>query len=95
MLCESKQRIGFLGACFFIGVLTASTIVPVGFLSDLYGRRWIFLATVAVLLASCIGFIVARSLDELYVYMFLMGVSFPGRIIVATNYAQEFLPDTW
>jgi hypothetical protein len=53
------------------------------------------LGTVLVLLISCIGFIIARSLDELYVYMFLMGLSFPGRIIVATNYAQEFLPDTW
>lgn len=87
MLCESKQRIGFLGACFFIGVLTASTIIPVGLLSDIYGRRYIFLATVTLLLISCVGFLLARSLDELYVYMFIMGLTFPGRIIVATNYA--------
>ena len=95
MLCESKQRIGFLGACFFIGVLTASTIIPVGLLSDIYGRRYIFLATVTLLLGACIGFVLARSLDELYVYMFMMGLTFPGRIIVATNYAQEFLPQNW
>ena len=95
MLCESKQRIGFLGACFFIGVLVASTIIPVGMLSDWYGRRMLFLGTLATLLGACIGFLYARSLDELYVYMFLLGMTFPGRIIVATNYAQEFLPEEW
>jgi MFS family permease len=45
MLCESKQRIGFLGACFFIGVLVASTVIPVGILSDIFGRKWIFIIT--------------------------------------------------
>lgn len=95
MLCESKQRIGFLGACFFIGVLVASTIIPVGLLSDIYGRRYIFIGSLAMLLGACIGFLLARSLDELYVYMFMMGLTFPGRIIVATNYAQEFLPQSW
>jgi MFS family permease len=92
MTCETKQRIGFLGACFFIGVLTASTIIPVGFLSDVYGRKIIFLITLFILLGACVGMMLARTLDELYVYMFLMGITFPGRLIVATNYAQEFLP---
>jgi MFS family permease len=87
MLCESTARIGFLGASFFIGVLTASTIVPVGLLSDFYGRRVFFLATLGILLISCVGFLFARSLDELYIYMFLLGMTFPGRLIVATNYA--------
>lgn len=86
MLCESKQRIGFLGACFFIGILVASTIVPVGMLSDWYGRKGLFLATIATLLGSSLGFLYATSLDELYLYMFLLGMTFPGRIVVATNY---------
>ena len=95
MLCEPKQRIGFLGASYFIGVLTASTIIPVGLLSDWYGRRSIFLATLALMGVACLGIIMATSLDELYVYMFLFGMTFPGRIIVATNYAQEFLTQAW
>ena len=73
-------------------MLTASTVAPVGLLSDIYGRRYIFLTTLGLLLVSCVGFVIAGSLDELYVYMFIMGLTFPGRIIVATNYAQEFLP---
>ena len=72
--------------------MTAATIIPVGFLSDIYGRKLIFLITLFILLGSCIGMLLAKSLDELYVYMFLMGITFPGRLIVATNYAQEFLP---
>ena len=95
MLCESKQRIGFLGACFFIGVLTASSIIPIGLLSDLYGRKWIFVATIVILIVSCVGFLFAKSLDELYVYMFLLGISFPGRIIVGINFAQECQKESW
>lgn len=90
MLCESKSRIGFLGACFFIGVLVASTILPVGILSDIVGRKWIFVATLAILVISSFGFIIATTLDELYVYMFLLGITYPGRMIVAVNYAYEF-----
>jgi MFS family permease len=82
MLCESKSRIGFLGACFFIGVLVASTLVPVGFLSDVYGRKWLFVGTLVVLTLACSGLLLARSLDELYVYMFMLGLTFPGRMIV-------------
>jgi MFS family permease len=90
MLCESKARIGFLGACFFIGVIVSSTIVPVGFLSDIVGRKWPFVITLVVLAISCFGFIIATSLDQLYIFMLLLGTTFPGRLIVGINYAQEF-----
>ena len=95
MLCESKARIGFLGACFFIGVLVASTVVPVGLLSDIIGRKWIFVTTLIILIVSEVGFIYASSLDMLYASMFLLGLTFPGRIIVGINYAQEFLLQSW
>ena len=94
MLCENKNRIGFLGACFFIGILVASVVVPIGFLSDLFGRKQIFVITLIVLLISEAGFIFANSLDQLYVFMFLYGFSFPGRIIVGQNFAYEFCTDS-
>jgi MFS family permease len=90
MLCEPKSRIGFLGACFFIGVIVSSTIIPVGFLSDIIGRKWIFIATIALMIVALTGFLLATSLDELYVYMFFFGMTFPGRVIVGTNFAYEF-----
>lgn len=95
MLCEPKQRIGFLGACYFIGVLVASTIVPVGFLSDVLGRLWIFIITLIVLAIACFGFMIATSLDQLYVYMFLLGTTLPGRMIVGINFAYEFQLLSW
>ena len=91
MLCESKQRIGFLGACFFIGVLVASTIIPVGYLSDVIGRKWLFVGSIVVLQIACLGFIFATTLDQLYIFMFLIGLSFPGRIIVGINFAYELI----
>jgi MFS family permease len=90
MLCESKGRIGMLGASFFIGILVASTVIPVGYLSDRFGRKWVFLITLVVLAISCAGFIFAKTLEELYIYMFLLGTTFPGRIIIGQNFAMEF-----
>ena len=91
MLCEPKQRIGFLGACFFIGVLVASTILPVGYLSDIIGRKWLFVVSIVLLQIACLGFIFATSLDQLYVFMFIFGITFPGRIIVGINYTYELV----
>jgi len=68
----------------------ASTILPIGYLSDVIGRKWLFVITLVILVISSFGFIVATSLDELYVHMFLLGVTYPGRMIVGVNYAYEF-----
>ena len=95
MLCETKARIGFIGACFFIGVLVGSTIIPLGVLSDIIGRKWIFVASIATLTCACIGFMFATSLEELYIFMFIYGITFPGRLIVGQNYAYEFLTPKW
>ena len=69
MLCESKPRIGLIGASFFIGILVASTVVPVGFLADRYGRKWVFVITLLVLAIACIGFIFAKTIVYLYVFI--------------------------
>lgn len=63
MLCEPKERIGFLGACFFIGILVASTIIPLGYLSDIVGRKKIFIGTLIVAIIAELGFIFAKTLD--------------------------------
>jgi len=53
MLCETKSRIGFMGACFFIGVITASSILPVGYFADVYGRKNVFAASMVSEIVSC------------------------------------------
>jgi MFS family permease len=95
ILCESKSRIGFIGACFFIGVLIGSTIIPLGFLSDILGRKWIFVGSICFLMLACFGFLFATTIEELYIYMLLYGITFPGRLIVGQNFAYEFLTPKW
>ena len=73
----------------------SSTLVPVGLLSDFIGRKMIFIITLVILASACLGFILAKSIDELYVYMFMMGCTFPGRMIVGMNYAYEFQVEKW
>ena len=63
MLCESKQRIGFLGASYFIGVIIASSIVPVGYLSDVFGRKWVFISSIITMLIGCYGLLISFTLD--------------------------------
>lgn len=91
MLCESKSRLGFIGACFFIGVIFASSICPVGYISDVLGRKKVFIGTMFTEIISCYIFMVATSLEQLYIGMFFMGLGHPGRFIVAIAYADEFL----
>jgi MFS family permease len=95
ILCESKSRIGFIGACFFIGVLIVSTIITLGFLSDILGRKWIFVGSICFLMLACFGFLFATTIEELYIYMLLYGITFPGRLIVGQNFAYEFLTPKW
>ena len=93
LLCESKERIGGLGACYFIGILIGTTILPLGYLSDQIGRKPMFLLTLVIQILSEIGFIYARSLDQLYISMILLGVTFPGTMIVGQAFAYEFCTD--
>ena len=91
MLCETKSRLGFLGACFFIGVISASSLCPVGYLSDKFGRKWVFVCTMISEIISCYILMIATSLDMLYLGMYVMGLGHPGRFIVSMAYADEFL----
>jgi len=91
MLCESKSRIGFLGACFFIGVIVATTVCPVGYLSDLLGRKWVFIGSMISEIISCYLMVTAGTMEMLYVSMLVMGMGHPGRFIVSVHYADEFL----
>lgn len=91
LLCESKQRVGFIGACYFIGVIIASSLVPIGWLSDNYGRKWIFILSMLVEVIGCNMLIMGSHIHVLYISVLLLGISHPGRNITALSYADEFL----
>lgn len=91
LLCESKQHIGFIGACFFIGVIISSSLIPVGWLSDRYGRKWIFVFSLILEIIACYWIIIGSQLFVLYTCLIILGLSHPGRCVVGVSYADEFL----
>lgn len=95
MLCEPKTRIGLLGALYFVGILVASTVIPVGYISDQIGRKLVYCATIIVQITACLGLLFATEMDHLYIFLFMFGLTFPGRIIVGQSYAYEFITERW
>ena len=95
MLCEPKSRIGLLGALYFVGILVASTIIPVGYISDQIGRKFVYCATILVQITACAGLLFATDINQLYIFLFMFGLTFPGRIIVGQSYAYEFITVRW
>ena len=91
LTCESTTRIGMIGASFFVGIIVATSIIPVGYLSDLLGRKQIFICNVLLTILGCIWLYVANNVEHLWIGMLIVGMTTPGRMIVATAYADEFL----
>ena len=63
LLCETKPRIGFLGASYFVGVIVASSLVPVGYISDQIGRKWVFVASTLLVIGACTGLYFSTQLE--------------------------------
>ena len=89
LICTPPYQIGFLGSCYFIGVLF--TIIPIPALSDLYGRHKIFVFTMVIQIVVQILLIFNNSLKLAYFYMILCGMTFAGKNIVGFNLILEFM----
>lgn len=93
MLCEPKFKVGLIGSFYFIGICTTLTFVPP--LADAYGRKWVFNITLLVSIIAQFSIIMTNNLYQLYFYMFLIGATFAGRIVVGLGYVLEFLQPKW
>ena len=80
-----------IGACYFIGIIIATSIVPVGYLSDLVGRKQVFICNVLLTILGCTWLYIANDVEHLWIGMLILGMTSPGRMIVATALADEFL----
>jgi hypothetical protein len=90
MLCEPKSKVGLLGSIYFVGMLFGLAFVPT--LSDKYGRRWPFLATMILSFIAQAGLMITNNLNIAICWMFLIGCTFAGKNIVGLNYLLEFIP---
>lgn len=66
------------------------TFVP--YLADAYGRKLVFCISVAVQSAMLLAMMLSDNLYELYVWEFLMGCTFVGRVIIGLSYLVEYQP---
>jgi MFS family permease len=89
--CLEKETISFIGSAYFLGMLMSLFIIPR--LSDIYGRRTIFLATIiSQLLCQFDLLILASSFSEAIVAMFILGFSTGSRITACYVYIVELIP---
>mmetsp|Transcript_15978 Transcript_15978/g.24777 ORF Transcript_15978/g.24777 Transcript_15978/m.24777 type:complete len:263 (-) Transcript_15978:889-1677(-) len=88
LLCEPKWKIGLIGSVFYAGVML--TIIPLPWLSDVYGRKYVVTLAYIVYILAVIGLMTSTELIWLYVFLFICGTTFGARVIAATNYILEF-----
>ena len=80
LLCEPKWKIGLLGSCFFVGVIT--TMIVASWLADEYGRKWVTLTGWYIYMLCALGLIFSTDIYYAYVLLFIAGTTFASRILV-------------
>jgi MFS family permease len=90
LTCVSKQRIGFIGSSLFIGWALGATFLPR--LSDLYGRRRVFIGSMILQVVTFIGLYLSKNIDVTTFIMFVFGVASVGRTSLSFLYMMELLP---
>lgn len=90
LYCTDKFEMSLIGSMFFVGTFTGSFILPRA--ADIYGRKLLFLIGLALYICVAIALYFAKNLTELYVLMFLGGISETGRYYVAYVYCVEMMP---
>ena len=62
-------------------------------LADSYGRKIVFNMAVFVSIGDQVGLILSMYLNKSSVFMFFLGICFPGKSVVGLNYLLEFIPE--
>lgn len=90
LACTSKAQIGLIGSMQFVGWMIASCFLPR--LSDIYGRKYIFIGSILLQLVSFIALFFSKSAEVTIGIMFFMGFSGVGRCSICFLYLMELLP---
>ena len=90
MQCVPQEKIGWIGASFFIG--WAFTVLWVCRLADIFGRKWIFRCTLILSgIGVCLIYFI-HDLDTMIILYFFLGCSSSGTCNLGFVYFMEFLP---
>lgn len=82
---EHYFKIALLGGC-----LLATLFVPT--IADKYGRKTIFCLSFMVSLLAQFGLLISESYDHALILLTLMGLVWPGKLLVGLQYILDFFP---
>lgn len=93
MQCAEKSKFGVLGMMIFIGWTCAAAIIPR--LSDLYGRKKVYVINMLIQLVALLIMIFAKSYESMGSGLFLIGACSAGRWTVSYVYLMEFWTEAY
>jgi MFS family permease len=76
-----------------MGFAISAGITP--FLSDIYGRKWPYRASLIIQTIGYAFIIFSKSVRFTIGYYFLVGLCAGGRVAIGTNYLSEFIPSQY
>jgi MFS family permease len=75
---------------YFAGVVATILVVPI--ISDrCFGRRWPFLISLVFFIVALLGLILSHNIYQTYVWMFILGACFAGRVVIGLTYFLEMM----
>ena len=94
LVCADPFKIGLLGAMSFISFAIGSALITR--FADVYGRRKvvIYSSLVTPIGLMCLIYF-AKNLIVIYIFIFLIGLSYNARGSTAYIYGSEFLQTKW
>lgn len=88
--CVSKARVGLIGSSMFMGWAISATFLPR--LSDIYGRKKIFIFSILLQSLAMTGMYFSHDLNLTTAMMFIFGMAAVGRTSISFLFLMELLP---
>jgi MFS family permease len=76
-----------------MGFAISAGIIPM--LSDMYGRKWLYRASLIVQTTTYAFLIASKSINYTIIYYFVVGLCAGGRVAIGTIYLSEFVPSKY
>jgi MFS family permease len=93
LFCADDTQLALFGILYFSG--WASSVIPLPWLADRYGRKWIFICSMALQSLSFTILLFSHSSNLSYVMMFTAGLATSGRNMVGYVFMCEFLTEKY
>ena len=90
LYCTESFEMSLIASFFLLGTFIGSFVLPRA--ADIYGRKPLFLIGLSIYIIDVICLYFVKELWQLYLLLFLGGISETGRYYVAYVYAIEFMP---